>query len=87
MQEIYRFLKRKNSLSPDEAALLQNIRNCAVIDISYTDAGGFDKQTGHYYPEEREFNFKIRTKYRIRTGEREDYICLGARASLVKRAS
>ena len=84
MQEIHRFLKRKNCLSPDDAALLQIIRNCAVIDFSYTDAGGFDKQTGNYYPEEREVNYKIRIKYRIRTGEREDYIFLGARASMVK---
>lgn len=84
VQEIHRFLNRKNSLSAEDAALLQTIRNCAVIDFSYTDEGGFDRQTGHYHPEEREINYKIRIKYKTFNSKREDFIFLGARHALVK---
>lgn len=56
-------LKEKFKLSGEELVLLDKIKASDIHSISFTTEGGFDVESGEFYPEERKNYYKIQIKY------------------------
>ncbi|WBL22972.1 hypothetical protein [Zunongwangia sp. HRR-M8] len=56
-------LKEKYDFNNLDLQILKKVQNYQIKSICCTTDGGFDKNTGEFYTEERTLNFKIKIVY------------------------
>ena len=61
-RSLNQILKRYR-LSKTELQQLDAVDTDRIVSLAYTDYGGFDAQTGMYYAEERQVNYKLKLDY------------------------
>jgi len=74
--QVIEHLKTKYDFTCEELKILEVIKKYSIHSIAFTTEGGFDFETGEFYPEERKENYKIRIIYEDELLKKVSFICL-----------
>ncbi|MDN3595273.1 hypothetical protein [Zunongwangia endophytica] len=71
-------LKDRYDLSALDLEVLRKVQKYQIKSICCTTDGGFDKETGEFYTEERTLNYKVKIVYQKEPNSKLDIVLLKA---------